>query len=101
MPVRPIRSVEDLQPLLDFYGGTMGELPGRLMAALSLLADLEYTDRWDENTPPARLSVKLAGALVADVLKRLLVAQPEPDLKAEAEAMLAKWTKGNGGKGAE
>lgn len=42
--MRPVNSIEDLQPLLDFYGKTLGELPGELMAALSLLADLEYTE---------------------------------------------------------
>ncbi len=96
--MRPIKSVEDLQPLLDFYASTMGELPGQLMAALSLLADLEYTEGWDKTAPEARLSVKLAGALVADVFKRLVAAQPEADWKAEAETMLAKWAKGEGGK---
>ena len=96
--MRSIKSLDDLQPLVDFYTGTMGEWPGRLMAALSLLADLEYTDGWEETAPEARLSVKLAGALVADVLKRIVAAQPQVDLKAEVEAMLADWTKGNGGK---
>ena len=96
--MRPIKSLDDLQPLVDFYTGTMGEWPGRMMAALSLLADLEYTEGWEETAPEARLSVKLAGALVADVLKRIVAAQPEPDLKADVEAILANWAKGNGGK---
>ncbi len=95
--MRPIKSIEDLQPLLDFYTGTMGELPGRLMATLSLLADIEYTEGWEKATPEARLSVTLAGAIVADVFKRIVAAQPNVDLKAEVEAMLAKWTKSNGG----
>lgn len=95
--MRPVKSVEDLQPLLDFYTGAMGELPGRLMAALSLLADLEYTEGWGKAAPEARLSVQLAGAVVADAFKRIVAAQPEVDLKAEVETMLAKWTKSNGG----
>ena len=96
--MHPIKSVEDLQPLLDFYCGTMGELPGRLMVALSFLTDLEYTDGWYRNAPEARLSVKFTGSLVADVLKNLLAEQTEVDLKAEVEKMLAKWTGRNGGK---
>lgn len=88
---RQIRTIEDLQPLLEFYAGTLGEAPGRLMAALSLLADLEFSDSWEGISPEARLSVRLAGALVADVFKRLLAAQPETDLKAEVETVLARW----------
>lgn len=95
---RPIKSVEDLQPLVDFYAATIGELPGRLMAALSLLADLEYTEGWEAASLEVRLSTKLAGALVADVFKRLVAAQPEADLKAEIESLLAKWAADNGGK---
>ncbi len=95
--MRPIKTFEDLQPLLDFYTGAMGELPGRLMVALSLLADIEYTDGWEQAAPEARLTVQLAGAITADVFKRIVAAQPEVDLKAEVEAMLAKWTKNNGG----
>ena len=96
--MHPIKSVDDLQPLVDFYCGTMSELPGRLMAVLSLLTDLEYTDGWENTAPEAQLSVKFAGALVAEVLKELLAEQTEVDLRAEVEKMLAKWTGRNGGK---
>lgn len=75
--MRPIKSVEDLQPLVDFYSNTLGDLPGPLMAAMSLLADLEYTEDWDKTSPEARLSVRLAAALVADVFKRLVTSQNE------------------------
>lgn len=96
--MRSIQSLDDLQPLVDYYASSMGEQPGRLMVALSLLADIEYTDGWGQVAPEARLSVKLAGALVADVLKRIIAAQPEVNVKAEVEAMLAKWTQGDGGR---
>jgi len=92
--MRAIQSAEDLQPLLDYYAGTLGELPGRLMAALSLLADLEYMEGWSETSPEVRLSLKLTTTLVADVFRRLIAQQADVDLKAEVEAMIAQWTNG-------
>jgi hypothetical protein len=89
--MRPIQTVDDLQPMLDFYTGSMGEWPGKLMVALSFLADIEYTEGWYKVAPEARLSVDLAGALIGDVLTHIVAAQPEVNAKAEVEALLARW----------
>ncbi|MGQ0604515.1 MAG: hypothetical protein ACT4QE_22775 [Anaerolineales bacterium] len=69
-----------------------GRTAGPIDGGVSLLADIEYTDGWAQAAPEARLSVQLAGAITADVFKRIVAAQPETGLKAEVEAMLAKWT---------
>ena len=99
---RPIRTTDDLEPLISYYAGVLGEKPGRLMAALSLLADLEFTDDWRTIAPEFRLSIELAKVLTADVFNQLMAEQGDGSgekLSIEIETMFARWTNGhhNGG----
>lgn len=98
--MKSIQSVEDLEPLIAFYAGILGEKPGRLMAALSLLADLEFTDDWREAAPEVRLAIELAKTLTADLFKQIMAEQSggnEDTLTADIEALFAKWTNGRPG----
>jgi hypothetical protein len=89
--MEPIKSVEDIEPLISFYTGLLGEKPGRLMAALSFLADLEYTEDWRKVSPRVRLSIEFAKTLTADVFKQMMAEQDSngrrDDLAAEIEAL--------------
>ena len=46
--------LEPIKPLMDYYAREMGQLAGRLMAALSLLVDLEDSYGWAEQGRQAR-----------------------------------------------
>lgn len=89
----PIRTVDDLEPLISFYAGILGEKPGRLIAALSLLTDLEFTNDWQAVAPEVRLSISLARTLTADVFRRLMAEQGSDGREAEEiAALFGRWT---------
>ncbi len=69
--------LEPIEPLVEFYAREMGQLAGRLMAALSLLVDLEDSYGWDQQSPQAQESVRYARLLVASVLRIVAAAQAE------------------------
>lgn len=100
--MKSIQSIDDLEPLISYYAGILGENPGRLMAALSLLADLEFTDDWRSLAPEIRLSLELAKTLTADVFKRLIAEQSNPNdekLTADLDNLFTHWTNGHHGEG--
>ncbi len=67
--------LEPIKPLIEFYAREMGPLAGRLMAALSLLTDLEDAHGWDEQGEQARQTVRYSRLLVAAVLREVAAAQ--------------------------
>ena len=77
---QPRQLTEDEQLTADFYDRSLGRLPGRLMAALSLLADLRYSSDWTAVSEQTRQAVESAEAFVADVFRDLVQAEAEtPD----------------------
>ena len=89
-------SLEPLEPLIEYYAREMGELPGRLMMALSFLDDAQLTRGWDTQSPEARQAVEQARALVVSVMIRLLNAQDTcgcadaSGVAAEVQALLKR-----------
>lgn len=69
------KGLEAIEPLIEYYSRQMGQLSGRLMTALSFLADLENGHDWDNHTAQVRESVHYARLLVASVLKIVVAAQ--------------------------
>ena len=86
--------LEPLEPLIEYYGREMGELPGRLMMALSFLDDAQLTRGWSTQSPEARQAIQQASALVVSVMIRLLNTQETcgcadaSSVAAEVEALL-------------
>lgn len=78
---RPRQLTEDERLTADFYGRSLGRLPGRLMAALSLLADLRYSSDWTTASEQTRQAVESAEAFVADVFHDLVQADVETPAK--------------------
>lgn len=82
----------------------MGELAGRLMAALSMLVDLEDSYGWDEQPAPARDTVRFSRLLVASVLRIVIAGEAEREDEAgmadAVDATLRRLLDGhNGGHG--
>ena len=78
--VEPIdwnHGLEPIEPMIDYYAREMGQLAGRLMAALSLLVDLEDSYGWDGQSAQARDTVRYSRLLVASVLRIVVAAQAE------------------------
>jgi len=71
------RGLEPIEPLVEYYAREMGQLGGRLMAALSLLVDLEDSYGWDGQSAQARDTVRYSRLLVASVLRLVVAAQAE------------------------
>ena len=99
------RGLEPLEPLIEYYSRQMGQLSGRLMTALSFLADLENGHDWDNHTAQVKESVHYARLLVASVLRAAAAAQVEQgDDWGAAESiqdMLKRLSEGrNGGEAA-
>ncbi len=69
------RGLEPIEPLVEYYAREMGQLAGRLMAALSLLADLEDSYGWDGQSLQARETVRYSRLLVASVLRSVAAGQ--------------------------
>jgi len=73
------RGLEPIEPMVDYYSRQMGQLAGRLMAALSLLVDLEDSYGWDGQTTQARETVRYSRLLVASVLRIVAAQAPQGD----------------------
>ncbi len=71
------RGLEPIEPLVEYYAREMGQLAGRLMAALSLLADLEDSYGWEGQSAQARETVRYSRLLVASVLRIVVAGQAE------------------------
>lgn len=71
------RGLEPIEPMVDYYAREMGQLAGRLMAALSLLVDLEDSYGWDAQSAQAQETVRYARLLVASVLRIVAAGQVE------------------------
>ena len=71
------QGLEPIEPLVEYYAREMGQLAGRLMAALSLLVDLEDSFGWDGQSAQARDTVRYSRLLVASVLRIVAAAQAE------------------------
>jgi hypothetical protein len=61
-----------LAPLIDYYAREMGELPGRLMIAISFLGDVQLMPSWATQPPEFRQAIEQAQALVVSTMIRLL-----------------------------
>ncbi len=73
------KGLEPIEPLVEYYEREMGQLSGRLMAALSLLVDLEDSHGWADQDAMARQSVRYSRLLVASVLRIVVAAQVDQD----------------------
>ncbi len=69
--------LEPIEPLIEYYEREMGQLAGQLMAALSLLVDLEDSHGWTDQSAQARETVRYSRLLVASVLRIVATAQAE------------------------
>ena len=80
--------LEPIAPMIEYYAREMGQLAGRLMAALSLLVDLEDSHGWEAQSAQARHTVHYSRLLVASVLRVVAAAQAEQgDETGMAEAI--------------
>lgn len=95
------RGLEPIEPLIEYYSRQMGQLSGRLMTALSFLADLENGHDWDSHTAQVRESVHYTRLLIASVLRIVAATQAEQGDEADAaeaiEAMLKQLSEGRNG----
>ncbi len=69
------KGLEPIEPLIEYYARQMGQLSGRLMAALSFLADLEDAHDWESHTVQVQESVHYSRLLIASVLKMVAASQ--------------------------
>lgn len=67
-------SLEPLSPLIEYYEREMGELPGRLMIAISFLSDAQLMSGWEKQSLEIRQAIEQAQALVISVMSRMLKA---------------------------
>ena len=99
------RGLEPIEPLVEYYAREMGQLAGRLMAALSLLVDLEDSYGWDGQSAQARETVRYSRLLVASVLRIVVAAQADQGdetgiAEAVDDALQRLFEQRNGGHGA-
>ena len=84
------RGLEPIEPLVEYYEREMGQLSGRLMAALSLLVDLEDSYGWASQGTMARDAVHYSRLLVASALRIVAAVQVDQgDELGMAEASYA------------
>ena len=76
-PVDWNEGLEPIEPLVEYYAREMGQFAGRLMAALSMLTDLEDSHGWEGQSDQARETVRYSRLLVASVLRIVAAAQAE------------------------
>jgi hypothetical protein len=69
--------LEPIDPMIEYYAREMGQLAGRLMAALSLLTDLEDSYGFPNLNAQARETVHYSRLLVQSVLRIVAAAQLE------------------------
>ena len=67
--------LEPLSTLIEYYEREMGELPGRLMIAISFLSDAQLMSGWEKQPLEMRQAIEQAQALVISVMSRMLKAQ--------------------------
>lgn len=93
--------LEPIEPMIEYYAREMGQLAGRLMAALSLLVDLEDSYGWTAPSQQARDTVHYSRLLVASVLRIVAAAQAEPgdemDMGKAIEQFLSRFARGENG----
>ena len=93
--------LETIEPMIEFYTREMGALADRLMAALSLLTDLEDAYGWDSQGAQARDTVHYSRLLVASVLRIVAAAQAETGdetgMGEAIQAWLDRMSQGAGG----
>ncbi len=94
------KGLEPIDPMIEYYAREMGQLAGRLMAALSLLTDLQDAYGFAEMNQQARDTIHYSRLLVQSVLRIVAAAQAdEGDETGMADAIenfLAKVSKDNG-----
>jgi hypothetical protein len=66
-----------LTPLIEYYEREMGELPGRLMIAISFLDDVQSMRDWSSLTPEFQAAVTQAQALTVSTMIRILNMQED------------------------
>lgn len=64
--------LEPLSVLIEYYEREMGELPGRLMIAISFLSDAQLMSGWEKQPLEIRQAIEQAQALVTSVMSRML-----------------------------
>ncbi len=69
--------LEPIEPMIEYYARETGQLARRLMAALSLLVELEDSFGWSGQSQQARETVHYARVLIASVLRIVAAAQAE------------------------
>ncbi len=93
--------LESIEPLVEYYTREMGQLAGRLMAALSLLVDLEDSYSWREQGKQATDTVHYSRLLVASVLRIVATAQlvegGEMDMGRAIDEHLQRFSRGEQG----
>ena len=93
--------LEPIEPMVQYYAREMGQMAGRLMAAMSLLVDLEDGYGWNEQGKQARDTVHYSRLLVASVLRIIATAQLEQDGEMDMgkaiDAYLQQFNRGTGG----
>ena len=72
-----------LTPLIEFYSREMGEMPGRLMIAISFLGDAQLMPDWPSQTPELREAVEQAQALIVSVMIRMMNEQDKEGCDCE------------------
>ena len=99
--LNPDDGLEPIEPMIEYYAREMGQLAGRLMAALSLLVDLEDSYGWREQGQQARDTVHYSRLLVASVLRTVAAVQAEQgdamDLGSAIDAYLQQMVSKGGG----
>ena len=79
------KGLGEIEPLIDYYARQMGQLSGRLMAALSFLDDLKNSHIWSNQDEAVHEAVNYSSLLIASVLKMVAAAQVEAgELEQEA-----------------
>lgn len=78
------KGLEPIEPL--YYSRQMGQLSGRLMTALSFLADLEDAHDWPNHTAEVQEAVHYSRLLIASVLRMVAAAQEAEEFGEEFDA---------------
>lgn len=80
------KGLEPIEPLIEYYARQMRQLSGRLMAALSFLADLEDAHDWESHTPQVKETVHYTRLLIGSVLRMVAASQEAGNNQEELAA---------------
>ena len=69
------RGLEPIEPLIEYYARQMGQMNGRLAAALSFLSDLEQSGAWMGYPEEVKRTTTYSRLLVASAMKMVSTAQ--------------------------